>query len=311
MSKFGGWLVGWVVAFCIPVLPGQAGMVDSGVVESQGFDLGYRIEGTGPNMLVIGSSVYYPRTFSKNLRKHLRLIFADMRAFAPPPRSEASLDFDLDLLLDDIECVRQQLKLGRVIIVGHSGNAFLALEYAKKYPEHVSHVVMVATSPNFSEASKRSTDRYWEEDASPERKDALAESLKNFPDAQYEQIPLNQRFIWNYIRHTPRIWYNFHFNPSPLWEGVHVNMSIFEYVWGTLFRDIDITKGLEKLDAPVFLALGRYDFVVTPPDSWKPLISKFKNLSICLFEQSGHTPFYEEAELFDAKLLGWLASGKP
>lgn len=84
-------------------------------------------------------------------------------------------------------------------------------------------------------------------------------------------------------------------------------MSLFDFIWGTLFKEIDITKGLEHFDRPVFLALGRYDFIVAPPDSWNPLRSQFKDLSICLFEKSGHSPFYEESELFDHKLLQWLS----
>jgi proline iminopeptidase len=230
-----------------------------------------------------------------------------MRAFAPAPRFENPLTFGLDLLVDDIEHMRQKLGLGRVIVIGHSGNAFLALEYAKKYSEHVSHIVMIGMGPDLSEESKEAADQYWQESASAARKEALNNSLKKYPDLEYERIPLNQRFVWNYIRHTPRIWYDFKGDTSFLWEGVHVNMSIFEYVWGNLYKDIDITEGLETLDKPVFLALGRNDFIVAPPSSWEFLRPKFKDLTICVFEKSGHSPFYEETDLFDQKLLDWLS----
>ncbi len=286
---------------------GRIEMANTGIIESRGFDLGYRIEGEGPNALVIGSSIYYPRVFSENLRQHLRLVFVDMRAFAPAPRFENPLTFGLDLLVDDIEHMRQKLGLGRVIVIGHSGNAFLALEYAKKYSEHVSHIVMIGMGPDLSEESKEAADQYWQESASAARKEALNNSLKKYPDLEYERIPLNQRFVWNYIRHTPRIWYDFKGDTSFLWEGVHVNMSIFEYVWGNLYKDIDITEGLETLDKPVFLALGRNDFIVAPPSSWEFLRPKFKDLTICVFEKSGHSPFYEETDLFDQKLLDWLS----
>lgn len=281
-------------------------MVISGIIESRGFDLGYYIKGSGPNALVIGSSIYYPRIFSEDLCKQLRLAFVDMRAFAPPPHFEIPLTFGMDLLIDDVELMRQKLALGRVIVIGHSGNAFIALEYAKKYPEHVSRVVLIGVCPDFSNNSKKEADLHWEQSASLERKKALQISLERYPDSQYEQLPLNQRFVWDYVRHSARIWYDFNFDPAFLWEGVHVNMPIFEYVWGTLFRDIDITKGLNELNKPVFLALGRYDFDIAPASSWDPYRAKFKDLSVNIFEQSGHTPFFEEAQLFDQKLLDWL-----
>ncbi len=293
-------------AIYYPFVQGRSEMANSGIIESKGFALGYCIEGTGPNTLVIGSSIYYPRVFSENLRKYLRLIFTDMRAFAPPQDSESSLTFGLDLLLEDVENIRQKLNLGRVIIVGHSGNAFLALEYAKKYPEHVSHVVMIGTAPDFSPKSKEAADQYWQESASQDRKAILERSLEQFPNSQYEQIPLSKRFIWDYIRHSAQIWYDFNFDATPLWKGVHVNLPIFEYVWGTLFGDIDITQGLKTFDKPVFLALGRYDFIIAPPSAWDPIRSNFKSLTIKIFEQSGHTPQREEAALFDAELLKWF-----
>jgi len=128
-----------------------------------------------------------------------------------------------------------------------------------------------------------------------------------YSNSQYDQIPLSQRFIRNYVRHAARIWYDFNFDSSSLWSDVNVNMSIFEYIWGTLFKEINIAENLEILDKPVFLALGRYDFVVAPPESWNLLCPKFQNLSMHIFEYSGHSPFYEEPDLFDAKLLDWLS----
>ena len=83
-------------------------------------------------------------------------------------------------------------------------------------------------------------------------------------------------------------------------------MDMFGHVWGNLFAEIDVTDGLEQLDLPVFLALGRYDFIVAPPSSWDPIKSKFRDLTIRIFEKSGHTPQFEEPELFDEELLDWI-----
>jgi proline iminopeptidase len=54
--------------------------------------------------------------------------------------------------------------------------------------------------------------------------------------------------------------------------------------------------------------LGRYDFLLAPPSAWDPVKDKFRDLTIRIFEQSGHTPQYEEAALFDTVLLEWLRS---
>ena len=55
---------------------------NSGSIEVDGSQLEYVVQGEGLPCLVIGSSIYYPRTFSPELRKHLKLYFVDMKWFA-------------------------------------------------------------------------------------------------------------------------------------------------------------------------------------------------------------------------------------
>jgi proline iminopeptidase len=289
--------------------PSLAGVTEVGVVPAEPFTLRYRIEGNGPPAVVVGSSIYYPRVFSSALRQSLRLVFLDHRGGAPPPAHPVDTTaYALDVLLDDIEHARQQLTLGRIIVIGHSGNSFLALEYAKKYPQHVSHVVMVGISPDLSEAHARARDHYFETAASAERKAILAANRAKLPDAELAKRTPRQRYVDTYIRETPRIWYNPTFDVRPIWEDFEVNVDMTDHVWGRIFRDIDITTGLDRFERPVLLMLGRYDFLLAPPSAWDPVKDKFRDLTIRIFEQSGHTPQYEEAALFDTVLLEWLRS---
>jgi proline iminopeptidase len=281
----------------------------TGTVPAGPFRLGYRIEGTGPTALVIGSSVYYPRVFSQDLRKHLRLVFLDHRGFVKAPATPApKSEFALDTLIDDVERARQQLALGRVIVVGHSGHAYMALEYAKKYPANVSHVVLIGISPDLSPKSDGERERYWNESVWPERKAALAENVKRLPDAEIEKLVHTERFVRGYVRDGPRAWFDPRFDSTPLWAGVDVNMDMFDHVWGELFRDIDITRGLDAFDRPVLLALGRYDFLIAPPSAWDAVRPRFRDLTVRVFEHSGHTPQHDEPKLFDAELMGWIAA---
>ncbi len=281
---------------------------DTGSVTSDGFRLRYIVEGAGPPALVVGSALYYSRAFSENLREHLRLVFMDHRGFAPSPGPRDTTAFALDTLIDDMEQVRQALDLGPVVVIGHSGHAFMALEYAKKYPANVSHVVMIGIAPDLSAARTEATQAYWETSASAERKAVMEENLRRLPDDEIAQLQVSpgQKFIRTYIRNGPKAWYDPRFDSSPLWEGVEINMDMFNHVWGRIFRDIDITRGLETFDRPVFLALGRYDFLVAPPSSWEPLRPLFKDLTVRIFERSGHTPQYEEAAAFDEELVRWI-----
>lgn len=275
-----------------------------GVIACDGFNLQFRVEGEGRPVLVVGSALYYPRCFSGDLRRHLKLAFMDHRGFASGNACTDKAQYALPLLIDDIERLRSQLGLGEVVILGHSGHGFMALEYAKAYPQHVSHVVMLNVAPDYSPAGHAAAERYLDESVCPERKALLAQNMAKLP-AAIAAAP-EKAFVTYCLLTGPKSWFDPTYDAAPLWAGVETNMTMFDHVWGEIFRDIDITRGLEALDRPVFLGLGRHDFLVPPPWRWEAVREKFRDLTIRVFERSSHAPFLEEPALFDAELLGWL-----
>ena len=279
-------------------------MVTRGTIQSGPFQLGYTVEGKGRPALVIGSAVYYPRTFSQALRQSLKLAFVDHRGFAPVTGEVSAADFSFDTVLEDIERVRQHLGLGRVVIIGHSGHGYMALEYAKRYPQHVSHVVMIGTGPSHSAADMQLLVQHWSEAVCPERRQTFERAMAQLP-SDIAAAP-ERRFISFCVRFAARAWFDHTYDPSPLWEGVHTNMAGIDHLWGEVFRDIDVTRGLEQLDMPVFLALGRFDYQVAPYDAWQSRRSAFRDLTFRVFDRSGHSPHQEESAAFDEELLHWL-----
>ncbi len=273
-------------------------------VYSNGFKLQYIVEGTGTPAIVVGSSLYYSRTFSANLRNSLNMVFVDHRGFSPPYDCQDTSQFQLDLLVDDIELIRKELGLNRVIMIGHSGHAFMALEYAKKYPDNVSHLVMMCAAPNLSRKGHMAAEQYLNDSVCPERKAVLAKNLEKLPQA-IAAAP-EKAFITYCLLMGPKSWFNYNYDATKLWGGIQVNMAMFDYVWGEVFRDIDITKNLDRLQAPAFLALGRYDYLIPPPYMWESVRDKFSNLTIRVFEKSSHAPHFEEPELFAQELIEWL-----
>ena len=282
------------------------GVVDEGTIPAGPFTLPYRIEGTGHPTLVIGSSLYYPRVFSQHLRDHLRLVFVDHRGFAPSPGPVDNSEFALETVVDDVEKLRSHLDLDRVAVVGHSGHAFMALEYGKRYPKHTSHVIMIGISPVLGDGMLEEAEKNWQAIASPDRRAAEKENMESVSDEELAELAPDQAFIRTYIRNAARVWHDPRFDCTPFWEGVSVNMDMFNHVWGDLFTKIDVTDGLEGFDRPVFMALGRHDFIVAPPSSWDPILPLFSDVTVRIFEESGHTPQFEEAERFDRELLDWM-----
>jgi proline iminopeptidase len=272
------------------------------------FELGYVVEGSGHPTIVIGSHLYYPRVFSSGLHKHLQLIFMDHRGFATSPGSVDQSEYELEAIVDDVEALRKKLDLPRVAVIGHSGHSFMALEYAKRYPEHTSHLIMIGISPDIGPASMELAEQNFQALADGDRRAAENENMSALPDEQLGKLPPDQAFVRGYIRNAARTWFDPRYDCTSLWDGVTPNVDVFGYIWGRVFANIDVTEGIENLAAPVFLALGRYDFIVGPPSCWDPLLPRFRDITLQVFERSGHTPQFEEQPLFDESLLSWMES---
>lgn len=278
---------------------------EENIIEYNGFRFNYSIEGEGQDILVIGSAVYYPKTFSKEIKKKFRFIFIDHRGFAATGEYINTALLKLETIIDDIEYIRKVLNLGKVIIMGHSGHGYMALEYAKKYSENVSHIVLIGMGPDQGEKNMALAEKYFNQTASAEQKGLFTTNMQNLW-AEIEADP-ERKFATLCIKLGPKTWYDYKYDASSLWEGTHLNTAIFDHLWGVVFRDIDIVKGLEDLRIPVFLALGKYDFLVAPYYAWDEIKDKFHNLTIHIFDKSGHNPQLEQSSEFDLQLTKWIS----
>ncbi|QED49557.1 alpha/beta hydrolase [Cytobacillus dafuensis] len=277
-------------------------------VISDGFKLNYCIKGHGNPILVVGSSVYYPRLFSENLYEKFQFIFLDHRGFVKPARALQPEDYTLDKVLDDIEVARQSLNLENFIILGHSGHAFMALEYARKYPRHVQKVVLLNSAPTNSEERQRQSFSFFNETASSERQRhfekeivLLENDIKKDPE---------RRFVHMCIRMGAHSFYDYTFNAAYMWDGVYTNMPIIDYLWGEAFGELNLIQSLANFNKPVFIGLGRYDYLVAPVSLWDPIDNTYENVKKVIFEHSGHNPMFEEPNSFDKKLAEWINESK-
>jgi proline iminopeptidase len=195
------------------------------------------------------------------------------------------------------------------MVIGHSGHAYMAPKYAKRYPACTTRVAMIGIAPSLSQANMQLADQNYHSLADNDRLAAEQQNLLAHSDEKLAALSPSEAFIRGlFIRNGARFWYDPRFDSTPLWEGVTINTDMFGYVWGKLFAEIDITRGLDGFDVPVFLALGRYDFMTAAQSSWDGLKSRFKNLTFRILEKSGHTPQLEEPEEFDRELLTWMAA---
>jgi proline iminopeptidase len=279
--------------------------IDSGIVEVEGAHLRYRVEGHGPPCLVVGDTNFYPRVFSPGLRKHLRLVFLDLRHFAATDPSFEPDRITIETLPADIEQARQTLDLGDVVVIGHSTHGTMALEYARRYPEHVRGVAAIGAPPRRGEEPPSASERLWEADASKERKEILARQLAYLKPGILSGLSPSEIWVREYVANGPRYWYGPTHDASHLFEGVVLDVPVMQRLFGEVFGSYDLAQGPAEITVPVLIAHGRYDYAVAYT-GWEEHRLKLPRHRYVRFESSGHFPPLEEPERFDQTLLAWI-----
>ncbi|HSP80578.1 MAG TPA: alpha/beta hydrolase, partial [Myxococcaceae bacterium] len=116
-----------------------------------GVRLYYRVAGQPPEekapvLFLHGGPGYNSYSFSRlmgtRLERVRRMVYLDQRGCG---RSERPWDgqYSLEVLVADLEALRQELGVERWVLLGHSFGGTLALEYAARHPQRVAGVVFV------------------------------------------------------------------------------------------------------------------------------------------------------------------------
>ena len=269
------------------------------VVSVNGADVFYTTRGSGvPCMMpcILGTSVYERLTPSP-LTDNFQFVYVDVRGSGQSTGDPADLTFDV--LASDLDAVREDLGLRRAAVLGSSILGVAALEYGRRCPETVSHVIMAGTPPTGDlKAMVTASTAFFAADGSDERKAILQENMARLDPA----TPPNRAIF----AQTPMRFFDPRFDAASLFAGSVFNPRVFEHVLGRLTAGWTILDGLDSLRVPLLLAHGRYDYVV-PFTMWDGIVEKVPNAQLHLFERSGHQPFFEEPERFAEVVLAWMA----
>lgn len=272
-----------------------------GTVAVEGAVLPYRIVGQGRPCIVYGSRILYGNTYSARLAAELRCVHFDGRVFLPDAQRRNGVPHGIMEAVADIEAVRAQLGLDSIVVMGNSIVGLVAMAYAAAHPEHTAYAISVAGPPSVPFASDSAT-AYRAREMSPGRA-AQHEANRSRLDSLEAAHP-GRGFIPAYIANAALYWADSTYDATAIFEGVQVN--------DTLFYDLQRTPFAWAEDAPpvrvpVFVALGRHDYVVAP-NVWAGVKTPFTDLTVHVFEHAGHWPHLEDPDAFDAAVLEWIGA---
>jgi proline iminopeptidase len=247
----------------------------------------------------IGSLAEPKSTFGPLADKFRVLVF-DARGCglsqAVPPYSHAQWAADVDAL-------REWIGAEQVVIAGGSYGGLIAMEYAIHYPERVRAMILRDTTPDWDNlpianalAHKQTRvqlnwenyDRYWSgnirDDA--DLKACWAELIPLY-DFEYDPVVAAARVEAGFYRHEAHNW------------CFQQNAPIY-----------DVKPQLPSVTCPTLITVGRADWV-TQVSSSEKIASLIPNSKLVIFEKSGHSPQFEEADLFQKTMRDFIAEALP
>lgn len=268
-------------------------------------ELEYVRQGQGRPILSIGSATFYPKAYSDRLREQFDFIFVDSRHFVPSynPPAERLADLTLETFASDALTIADHLGLTKTAVIGHSVHAQIAISYALKYPERVTHLVLVCGVPySFADFQDESRE-FWERQASEERKRVLASRVAGLEE-RLATVPDSRKWVESYLANAPLYWANPEYDATWAFEGLHAGAAFGRLIEIVPARD-EVRRALERIDVPVLVILGQLDFVI-PYNTWLPLVDGLSNITCEILPDDSHNPQIESPDLFDDVLTAWF-----
>jgi len=296
----------FVLPFAIPIdeggaPPGELAGPDGAFITLQGINVYYEDRGSpdAPVVLLIhglyGSTTSWRYNVDELVTAGYRVIAYDRPGFGLSDKVE---DFDYSLT-NQVELVVQlldALEVGQTAVVGHSAGAKVAAEFARLHPERVTQLVLADALTTVGGPP------------------AFVGGLVDLPPVwRWGRIALQAYFTRENLEDSLS---SFYVDPSFLIEADYdaywraFQTPGWDVALLALTRDSageQLTEAeLQQITAETLLLWGEQD-TVTPLAQAENLKRLIPHSRLVVIPQSGHQPFEEEAEAFNAALLAFLA----
>lgn len=230
------------------------------------------------------------------LADKVQIVYIDHRGQGRSARGPQE-SYTLDNNVEDLEALRQYLGLGRIVVLGMSYGGMVALAYAARYPESVSHLIAGVTVPDhtFLEKARQTL----AERGSDDQK-RVAEALWAGNFESDEQL----REYFDVMGPL----YSLTFDPEKSKErrerGILSHQAINEGFGGFL-RAFDLNADLPNITARALVIGAAHDWICAPEFSQK-IAAAIPRAELRLFENSGHSVLADEHGAFIDVVRGFL-----
>jgi len=289
------------------------------VTTDDGVRLFYRIEGSGPQTLVVvhggpGFSLESIRPDFTPLTSHRRVIYYDQRSNGRSSLIDDPAKLAVSLHVADLEAIRRHFRLERMTLLGNSWGGLLISAYAAAHPDRVERMILDSPAPP-REALMRLMDRRMDERAAQRFSEAergrVRRAMDNWLDGvnPLEACDIFGHYILRLYMFDPaspvRIRGSLCSGPADVVRrSLRVNRMIFDS-----FGEFDLRPEVRRVTAPVLIIHGVGD--VVPPEGAREWAASYPGARLLWMRRSGHLIQVEERDAFFAAIETFLAGGWP
>jgi proline-specific peptidase len=216
------------------------------------------------------------------LADHFMLILYDHRCNGRSEGAEVH-SMTWENLTADADALRQSLGFERWAVLGHSFGGMVALEFALRYPQSLSHLVLMDTCG----------DSWWVQQNAPQilAKRGYSATTVKTAERFYNGKITPDEFMPS-VRRLSTAYYH-KLNPLQLVRDIAVGMRmkthpaalIFGY--GQLLKGWTVMDRLNEIKVPTLVMAGRDDFQF-PPEHQAELAAGIPNARLEIIERAGH-----------------------
>lgn len=270
--------------------------------EVNGTRLYYEVEGSGPPLMLVHGGPGLSDHRSNKATHHaladrFTLIYFDLRGCGQsaqmPPDTYTHANF-----ARDVEGLRQYLGLAKMVLLGRSYGGYIAQEYAIRYQEHLTHLILCNTAA-------------WNgfRDSSLER--ALARDLPGVDRPTMERLFAGEMRDDDEFRDIFVALQPLYFEQADVAAARERarNATYFYQTHNACFavaqQSYDVRSWLPDIHVPTLVIGGRHDWI-TPYPAAEEIARLIPGAELVIFENSGHAPQVDESDAYLATVRRFL-----
>ena len=271
----------------------------------RGISLNTKIIGRGYPLALMhggpGADLYTMMSF-KPCADQFTLVFYDHRCNGCSSGADVST-LTWENLTADADALRERLGFEKWAVLGHSFGGYVALEYALRYPNRLSHLVLVDTGG----------DSRWAQENAPE---VLAQR-----GYSAEIVNLARRFLNGQIEPGemfPALMklgkaYTYHISPGQIPHMIFIGLKTKMRPEALIYAAAHFLKGwsvmdrLNQIKVPTLVMAGRQDFQF-PPEHQAQLAAGIPNSRLVIIDRAGHNVQDEQPAEVQRVLRDFLAA---